>query len=174
MNNYSNGSTPGVIHHSRTSRRLIRQANYELEQRGDRVQASDKAAGAVAHGVKAVAEARQWRHDSHNRRRNIVDLLAAEYGLPDLTLMQALADQLHDNFYEDTLYDFQVGDRLERVTGLLATFMELLEREPNPGFTPTEQQGLMLSRLRLTEEEAAERAAFEYPPPLPEFEPAEG
>ena len=173
MVDYSNGNAPGVIHHSRTCRRLIGQANYEMEQRGDRVQASDKAAGAVAHGVKAVAEARHWRHDSHNRRRNIVDLLAAEYGMPDLTLMQALADQLHDNFYEDTLYDFQVRDRLERVTGLLATFMELLERGPNPDFTPTPEQEMMLSRLRLTDEEIAERAAIDYPPPLPEFEPAD-
>ena len=173
MVDYSNGGTPGVIHHSRTSRRLIRQANYELEQRGDRVQASDKAAGAVAHGVKAVAEARQWRHDSHNRRRRIVYLLAAEYGLPDLNVMQSFADQLHDNFYEDWMYEPEVRERLERVTGLLATFMELLGREPNPHFAPTEQQELMLSRLRLTEEEAAERADFEYPPPLPEFEPAE-
>ena len=166
----SNGSLPGAIHHAKTSRRLIRQANYEMEKRGDRVQASDKAAGAVAHSVKAVAEARQWRHDSHNRRRNIVDLLAAEYGLPDLTLMQALADQLHDNFYEDTLHDFQVRDRLGRVTALLAIFMELLGREPNPEFAPTAEQEMMLSRLRLTEGEIAERAEIEYPPGLLEFE----
>ena len=30
---------PGVEHHRKTSRRLIRQAGYELEKRGDRVQA---------------------------------------------------------------------------------------------------------------------------------------
>ena len=174
MVDYSNGNSPGVIHHSRTCRRLIRQANYEMEQRGDRVQASDKAAGAVAHGVKAVAEARQWRHDSHNRRRRIVYLLAAEYGLPDLNVMQDTADRLHDNFYEDAMYEPEVRDRLERVTGLLAIFMELLERGPNPDFTPTPEQEMMLSRLRLTDEEIAERAAIDYPPPLPEFEPAEG
>ena len=166
----SNGSLPGAIHHARTSRRLIRQANYEMEKRGDRVQASDKAAGAVAHGVKAVAEARQWRHDSHNRRRRIVYLLAAEYGLPDLNVMQDAADRLHDNFYEDAMYEPEVRDRLERVTGLLATFMELLGREPNPEFAPTPEQEMMLSRLRLTEEEIAERAAIDYPPALPEFE----
>ena len=166
----SNGSSPGAIHHAKTSRRLIRQANYEMEKRGDRVQASDKAAGAVAHGVKAVAEARQWRHDSHNRRRRIVYLLAVEYGLPDLNVMQSFADQLHDNFYEDMMYEPEVRDRLERVTGLLATFMELLEREPNPDFVPTADQELMLSRLRLTEGEIAERAEIDYPPALPEFE----
>ncbi len=38
---YSNGNGPGVIHRSRTCRRLIGQGNYEMEQRGDRVQAED-------------------------------------------------------------------------------------------------------------------------------------
>ena len=168
--NGNNAIPPGVEHHLKTSRRLIRQAGYELEKRGDRVQACDKAAGAVAHGVKAVAAARSWRSDSHNRRRNIVDLLAAEYDLPDLTVMQAFADQLHDNYYEDWMYEPAVRDRLARVTGLLATFMELLEREPNPDFAPDPQQERMLSRLRLSEEEIAEQWAKDYPPPPPDFE----
>ena len=159
---------PGVEHHRKTSRRLIRQAAYELEQRGDRVQACDKASGAVAHGVKAVAESRYWRSDSHNYRRRIVDLLAVEYALPDLSVMQAFADQLHENFYEDKMYEPQVALRLERITDLLATFMGLLEQAPNPDFTPSPQQEGMLTRLRLTAEEIAELRAMEYPPPPPE------
>ena len=163
-----NGNPPGVEHHRKTSRRLIRQARYELDQRGDRVQACDKASGAVAHGVKAVAAARYWRSGSHNLRRRIVDLLAAEYEQPDLLTMQAFADQLHDNFYEDWMFEDEVRERLTRVTGLLATFTGLLEREPNPDFAPSQQQELMLSQLRLTEEEIAERMTKEYPPPPPE------
>lgn len=173
MTDNGRGDLPGVEHHIKISRRLIRQAGYELERRGDRVQASDKAAGAVAHAVKAVAEARYWRHDSHNRRRNIVDLLAAEYGLPDLTVMQDTADKLHDNFYEDTMQDFQVRDRLERVSGILETFTGLLGREPNPDFAPTGEQERALSRLRLSEEEIAEREAIDYPEPAAEFEEPE-
>ena len=172
MVNY-NGNAPGAIHHAKTSRRLIRQAAAELEQKGDRVQASDKASGAVAYAVKAVAEARHWHHDSHNRRRRIVDLLAAEYNAPEWNLMQDSADKLHDNFYEDLLFEFQIQARLNLVTELLASFMELLEREPNPDFAPTADQELMLSRLRLTDDEIAERAAIEYPPALPEGEEPE-
>ena len=163
-----NGSSdipPGVEHHLKTSRRLIRQAGYELDKRGDRVQACDKAAGAVAHGVKALAEQRYWRHDSHNRRRNIVHLLAAEYDLPDLSVLQDTADKLHDNFYEDLMYEPVVRERLVRVTGLLADFIELLEREPNPDFAPDPHQEQMLARLRLSEDEIAERWAMDYPPP---------
>ena len=168
--NGSNGNPPGVEHHLKTSRRLIRQAGYELDKRGDRVQACDKASGAVAHGVKALAEQRYWRHDSHNRRRNIVHLLSAEYGLAELPVMQAFADQLHDNFYEDWMYEPVVRDLLTRVTGLLAAFTELLERDPNPNFAPDPHQEQMLSRLRLTAEEIAERWAMDYPPPPPDFE----
>ena len=166
--NGKGGPPPGVEHHLKTCRRLIRQADYELEKRGDRVQACDKAAGAVAHGVKAAAAARYWRSGSHNYRRRIVHLLSVEYDRPDLRVMQDIADKMHDNFYEDLLYDEEVRDRLERVTGLLATFMELLAREPNPDFAPTPDQERMLSRLRLTAEEIAERWLVDYPPPPPE------
>lgn len=160
----------GVIHYAKESRRLMLQANYELERKGDRVQASEKAAGAVAHAVKAMGESRHWHHDSHNRRRRIVNLIAAEFAAPDLNLMQDTADKLHDNFYENTMYASEVRDRLNRVIPLLSGFMELLTRAPNPEFIPTPEQELMLRRLRLTAEEIEERAAIEYPPPIPDFE----
>ena len=169
----SNGNLPGVEHHLKTSRRLIRQARYELDKRGDRVQACDKASGAVAHGVKAMAAARYWRSDSHNYRRRIVYLMSIEYDLPDLRVMQSFADDLHNNFYEDLMFEEEVQERLERLTGLLATFTELLDQEPNPDFVPTPGQEQMLSRLRLTTEEIAERWATHYPPPPPDFDPEE-
>ena len=172
--NGSNGNPAGVEHHYKTSRRLIRQARYELDKRGDRVQACDKASGAVAHAVKAAAEARHWRHDSHNLRRRIVYLLSAEYAVPDLSAMQDTADKMHDNFYEDLMFDHEVRERLERVTGLLETFTGLLELPPNPDFVPDPQQERMMVRLRLTPEEIEERLAIEYPPPPPDFEPEEG
>ena len=169
----SNGNLPGVEHHLKTCRRLIRQARYELEKRGDRVQACDKASGAVAHGVKAMAAARYWRSNSHNYRRRIVYLMSIEYDLPDLRVMQSFADDLHDNFYEDLMYEGEVRDHLDRVTGLLATFTDLLEQEPNPDFVPDPEQERMLSRLRLTAEEIAERWTVDYPPPPPDFDPEE-
>ena len=176
LNGNSNGAAgnpAGVEHHRKTSVRLIRQARYELEKHGDRVQACDKAAGAVAHAVKAAAEARHWRHDSHNLRRRIVYLLSAEYAVADLTAMQDAADRLHDNYYEDLMFDQEVRERLGRLTGLLATFTELLERPPNPDYVPDAGHERMMVRLRLTEEEIAARLALEYPPPPPDFEEEE-
>ena len=171
--NGSSGNPAGVEHHYKTSRRLIRQASYELDQRGDRVQACDKASGAVAHAVKAAAEARHWRHDSHNRRRRIVYLLSAEYGVPGLTEMYDTADQLRKNICEDWMFEGEVRERLGRVTGLLETFTGLLELPPNPDFVPDPQQERMMVRLRLTPEEIEERLAIEYPPPPPDFEEGE-
>ena len=166
--NADGADLPAVEHHRKTSRRLIRQARYELEKRGDRVQACDKASGAVAHAVKAAAAVRHWRSDSHNYRRRIVDLLAVEYGHPELIGMHDVADQLHKNICEDTMYEPEVAARLDLLTGFLATFMGLLEREPNPDFAPDPQQERMLTRLRLTAEEIADLRAMEYPPPPPE------
>ena len=172
-NDIIDDSIQGAEHHAAHSRRLIRQANYELARRGDRVQASEKAAGAVAHGVKALAESRNWRHDSLNRRRSIVHLIAAEYGLPELTAMQAIADQLHHNFYEDLMYDGEVGNLLGQVTSSLEIFMGLWERGPNPDFVPAPEQEIVLRRLRLSEDEIREKSAIDYPPPMPEFVPPE-
>ena len=97
-----------------------------------------------------------------------MNLLADEYGQPELTVLQDVADKLHDNFYEDTMYASEVQDRLAFLADQLATFMALLEREPNSDFVPDPQQERMLTRLRLTAEEIADLRAMEYPPPPPE------
>ena len=99
-------STVNAHRHSELSRRLIEQANYELHTMGDRVQASDKASGAVAQAVKAIAEDRNWRHSSHNLRRDIMGLLAGEYSQPEVIHLQAVAGQLHENYYEDRLRNY--------------------------------------------------------------------
>ena len=162
-----------ALHHAKTSQRMLLQSHYELNRLGDRLQASEKAAGAVAHAVKAVGEDRLWRHDSHNRRRAIIDLVAAEFARPELALLQAAADELHDNFYEDQLEDWQVQERLLQLTSRLETLMETRSLPPNPDFIPSPAQQRVLDRLRLTEEEIVANEAQEFPPPMPDFVPPE-
>lgn len=168
-----NSNNESSDHHATLSQRLIRQANYEMTRKGDRLQASEKASGAVAHAVKALAEDRQWRHDSHNRRRNIVALVAAEFSRPDFVAMQDMSDQLHDNYYEDLMYDLEVQSRLDQITALLEPFTALRQIGPNPEFVPTTEQEMIIGRLRLTEAEIQEKDAIDYPPPMPEFNPEE-
>ena len=153
------------------SLRFIAEAHYELEKKGDRLQASDKASGAVAQAVKAIGYDRQWRHNSHHLRREIVDLLAAEYGRPEWQALQGTADQLHANFYEGRLHDHQVADRLAQVTDLLPTLLAARDLSPNQDFVPTPAQQRAIERLRLTEEEAAAIPLIDFPPPMPPFDP---
>ena len=153
------------------SQRFIQQAHYELEQKGDRLQASEKASGAGAQAVKAIASDRGWRHHSHSLRREIVDLLAAEFGRLELRALQSTADQLHVNYYENTLHEWQVADRLAEVSQLLQSLWEIREQGANPDYVPTIDQQRTIERLRLSEEEAAAIPLIDYPPPLPPFDP---
>ena len=153
---------------------MILQANYELDHLGDRVQASEKAAGAVAHAIKAIGEDRQWRHGSHNLRREIVNLVADECQRPDLKYLQRAADDLHANFYEDRLFDFRLRELLAEVTGLLDFLLEVRERGSNPEFVPTPDQQRSIDRLRLSEEEASADPLIDLPPPMPPFLPPQG
>ena len=160
--------------HADLSRRLMAQANYELHTMGDRVQASDKASGAVAHAVKAIGEDREWRHGSHNLRRDIAGLLADEYGQPEVLHLQAIADQLHDNYFEDRLSDSLVSQLVAEVTRLIDRLWEVREAEPNPDFSPSPEQQRIINRLRIPEDVAREDDTIDLPPPMPPFNPPAG
>lgn len=155
------------------SRRFIAEAHYELEKKGDRLQASEKASGAVAQAVKAIGYDREWRHNSHHLRREIVDLLAAEYGRPEFRVLQGTVDQLRDNFHKGGLHDWQVAERLAQVSNILPTLLAVRDLAPNQDFAPTPAQQRAIERLRLTEEEAAAIPLIDFPPPMPPFQPDE-
>ena len=69
----------------------------------DRVQASEKGWGAVAEGIKAIAEARDWNHQSQRLLNDIAFQLSEEWGRPDVRRLFIVAKDLHINFYEDNM-----------------------------------------------------------------------
>ena len=160
--------------HADLSRRLLAQANYELHTLGDRVQASDKASGAVAHAVKAIGEDRDWRHGSHNLRRVIAGLLADEYGQPELRYLQAIADQLHDNYFEDQLNETLLGQLVADVGRLIERLWDLRETGANSDFSPTPDQQRVINRLLIPEDVAQADESIDFPPPMPPFNPPAG
>ena len=160
--------------HTGLSRRLLEQANYELHTMDDRVQASNKASGAVAQAVKAIAEDRNWRHRSHNLRRDIINLLADEFQQPQMRYLQAIADQLHDNYYEDWLGEVLVTNLVADVNSLIPLLWEARERGANQDFTPTPLQQRTIDRLLIPEEEAFADESIDLPPPMPPFRPPAG
>ena len=157
--------------HADLSRRLMAQANYELHTMGDRVQASDKASVAVAHAVKAIGEDRDWRNDSHNLRRDITGLLADEYGQPEVRHLQAIADQLHNNCYEDRLSDFLVEQLLADVTRLIVVVWDMRDAGPNSAYTPAPPLQRIIERLLIPEDVARADESIDFPPPMPPFNP---
>jgi len=82
------------------SRRFVRQAQAEFD-RGDHLQASEKAWGAAAHAVKATAERRGWNHNTHRLLFDVVDQTASDMGTPELRELFLVANALHQNFYEN-------------------------------------------------------------------------
>lgn len=98
-------------------------AREEFEA-GDLEQASEKAWGAAALMIKAVAEQRQIPHISHNSLWAIVHDLRMETGDRELTRFFHIANGLHKNFYENRL----VAGTVEEDISDIKRFVEKVER----------------------------------------------
>ena len=106
------------LNHWEISRRFIIQADAELAA-GDLLQASEKGWGAAAHAIKAVAQERGWRHDSHARLFGIADRLVAETGNSDIIELFRVASDAHKNFYEGNMSQEDIADSLAKIRTLL-------------------------------------------------------
>ena len=104
--------------HLETSQHLIRQADEELE-RGDALQASEKAWGAAVHAVKSVSERRGWEHDSHRLLFTVTRRIAEESQDPDIRELFGVASSLHTNFYEGWMDEETVVGNVDSVKRLL-------------------------------------------------------
>ncbi len=116
------GRDPRVAEHRRISRQFLRQAQDEID-RGDRLQASEKAWGAAAHAVKAVAQRRGWRHNGHRLLFDAITRIYRETGDSAFLHLFRSANSLHTNFYENWQSDELVQDGIDEV----ATLVEKLE-----------------------------------------------
>ena len=113
---------PNGLNHWEISRRFIIQADAELAA-GDLLQASEKGWGAAAHAIKAVAQERGWRHDSHSRLFGIANRLAAITGMYEIPDLFQTASQTHKNFYEGDLDE----KHIERNLGEIRTLLDILD-----------------------------------------------
>ena len=107
-----------VAFYTDASRRLIGQAAAELAS-GDSLRASDKGWSAAAHGVKAVAEGRGWRHEDMADLFKAARWLADEAGRPEIRTLFKVASMLHTNVYEGWLGDEDIARDIESVGRLL-------------------------------------------------------
>ena len=107
------------------------QAQRELN-RGDTIQASEKAYGAVCSAVKAYGERRGWNHYNHHRVVLILEQLRDEENDPKLTEAYDAVKSLHDNFFEYELSVTRVQDRIGTARELCATLESLRQSEIHP------------------------------------------
>ena len=118
---------PPIESHEVHSERLLRHARIELEN-GDRLQASEKAWGAVAHAIKVVAAYRGWRYDTHSDAYRIIKRLANETGNQNFRRLFGIAGYLHKNYYMDAMSLEELRDWLADVEELVAMLNALVQQ----------------------------------------------
>ena len=139
----------------RISEIFIAHAREELAQ-GSRLQAGEKAWGAVVQPFKVIAEQRGWPHKSHQDVREVARQVVLEYRL-DNDQSEVLSDAYrvgHENFYENYHRMEELADMIDRVEGLLPYLVQLT-RTPPREFTITSNTQLRRLR-RLTGDDSLE------------------
>ena len=96
------------------SRRFLARAREELAK-GDIPQASEKAWGATAQMLKAIAQEQGWHHSSHRALLRTVTALRRETGDAELSVQFSAASSLHINFYEIEYPPDYIEDLLRQV-----------------------------------------------------------
>ncbi len=126
-------------------RRFILQARDYLEK-GDRLQAGEKAWGAIAHNLKAIGEERGWRHDSHHLVENIGRQIVAESLNTDLgVFISEVYHKGHENLYENQRGEDTLREVIEEAEQAVPLLESLKGEDPRPFTIASNTQ---LRRLR--------------------------
>ena len=105
---------PPIEDHAVHSARMLEHA-AEMIERGERLQASEKMWGAVAHRLIAFAKARGWPYKAHNDAIVIARHIADKTGNEQILDLFDSARGAHYNFYAKE-YDLdQLAERLARI-----------------------------------------------------------
>ena len=126
-------------------RRFLMQAAQYLLQ-GDRLQAGEKAWGAVAHNLKVIGELRGWHHGNHQQIRNIASQIVLEFG--DVELSELISDVYHNghqNFYENQHSIAELRGTIGAAEQALHALEALQKMDPRPFTISSNTQ---LRRLR--------------------------
>ena len=116
------------------ARRFILQARHYLEQR-DRLQAGEKAWGAIAHNLKVIGEQRGWNHGNHQQIENIGRQIVMEFQAPFPELGEAISEVFHNghkNFYENYRTIDEMRETIEAAEEALPVLEALQEIPPRP------------------------------------------
>ena len=101
---------------------------------GDLQQASEKAWGAAAFAVKAVAEKRRWFNEADWKLRRAASILADEMGRVELMAYYALARDAHFNFYRHEHGPREIEQSIEAAAALAAMLTPTLAADYQPPY----------------------------------------
>ena len=132
-----------AVRNAGISRDLLAAAREESAE-GDLLQASEKAWGAAAFAVKAVAEKRRWFNDADWKLRRIADVIAAEQGNDDIVSYYLAGRDAHFNFYHHE-YDH---DSVGRAINLTAKLLDQLEVALSPEYEPPFVSAAIEAKIR--------------------------
>ncbi len=154
------------------SRELLRNARLELAN-GDLLQASEKAWGAAAYAVKAVAEKRRWFNEADWKLGRVADIVAEETGDDDIGAYYLVARDSHYNFYHHE-YDAPSVRRAVDLTGrLIDKLNATLSADYAPPYVSETVEAMKRSLERPTSDLDGQRIArgrkpiAERPPVIP-------
>lgn len=99
--------------------RMLEHAEQMLAAR-DRLQASEKMWGAVAHAIKAIAVERGWPYDVHADAHAIAWHIADCVSDKDIFTLYLATESLHRNFYGDRFTQDELRDGLDMAKRLVS------------------------------------------------------
>ncbi len=94
---------------------------------GDRLQASEKAWGAVAHALEPIADKRGWKYTTHADAFTVARNLAREQDDPRIMDLFSIAHGLRIDYYEDLKPIDFLSNELERAEELLNILWHLMD-----------------------------------------------
>ena len=116
-------TTQPIESHAVHSRRMLEHA-AEMIAQGDRLQASENIWEAAAHRLKEIAAEREWPNRSHADSWAIIRYIANQSGNQQIADIFGLANDTHQNFYEDQMPLEELSARLDRIHLLLSMLDE--------------------------------------------------
>ena len=117
--------------HAEISRDFLAKARAELDE-GELLQASEKAWGAAAHAIKAVAEKRRWFSEADWKLRRAASVIADEIGDNSLMGYYLFVRDAHYNYYHHLYHPREVEQAISAAEALVS----MLDTTLVPGYIP--------------------------------------
>ena len=154
------------------SHNFLRQAREELAKE-DLLQAANKAWGAAAYAIKAVAEKRRWFNDADWRLQESASVVTSEQADNDILLGFMAARQAHYHFYHHEYHAQTYRQIIDATEVMVNKIGNLLRSDESPPFVSDEVQQTIerlqtptsaMDQERLT---TGRKPMSERPPALP-------